>query len=127
MYSLCLQREFTARHALVGGDWGAENREHAHAYRVEWEMHGARLDGHDFLVDLIDVERCLDAVIGRYRDSLLNDLPEFADANPSLERFARALWERLFPALPSGVECSVRVWENEKAWAGYGLGRDMSR
>ena len=31
----CLRRDFSARHYLIGGDWGAENIEHAHRYRME--------------------------------------------------------------------------------------------
>ncbi len=35
MYSLGVAREFTARHFLIGGDWGEENVEHSHHYRME--------------------------------------------------------------------------------------------
>ena len=119
MYSLCFQREFTARHRLVGGDWGAENRLHGHSYRVEWELRSPALDAHGFLVDLVDVERSLVAVSNRYSGAVLNDLPEFESQNPSLERFARILWERLSAGLPAGVHGAVRLWENATAWAGY--------
>ena len=119
MYSLCLQRDFTARHALVGGDWGAENEEHAHDYRIEWELRGPSLDRHEYLADLLDLERSLEAVLARFGGAFLNDLPEFAEANPSLERFARVLWDGLSASLPAGVTCSVRIWENDSAWAGY--------
>jgi len=120
MYRLCFQSEFTARHRLVGGDWGPENELHGHPYRLEWELAAAALDEHGFLVDLVDVERALDGVVRRYRGAVLNDLPEFGADNPSLERFARVLWERLSPALPAGVSSAVRLWENTSAWAGYG-------
>ena len=119
MYRLCFQREFTARHRMVGGDWGAENELHGHAYRLEWELRSSTLDSHGFLVDLVDVERSLVSVSERYSGAVLNDLPEFETQNPSLERFARILWERLSASLPGGVQCSVRLWENPSAWAGY--------
>jgi 6-pyruvoyltetrahydropterin/6-carboxytetrahydropterin synthase len=119
MYRLCFQREFTARHRLVGGDWGAENQLHGHPYRVEWELRSATVDEHGFLVDLVDVERSLGSVIARYGDAILNDLPEFENKNPSLERFARILWERLSSSLPGGIQSAVRLWENSSAWAGY--------
>jgi 6-pyruvoyltetrahydropterin/6-carboxytetrahydropterin synthase len=119
MYRLCLHREFTARHRLVGGDWGAENELHSHAYRVEWELQAPRLDRHGYLVDLVDVERALDEVIRRYAGAVLNELPEFGPENPSLERFARVLWERLSPAPGAEVHSAVRLWENPAAWAGY--------
>ncbi len=119
MYSLCFQREFTARHRLVGGDWGAENTLHGHSYRIEWELQAAVLDSHGFLVDLVDVERSLVSVSQRYSGAVLNELPEFESQNPSLERFARILWDRLSASLPDGVHSAVRLWENSSAWAGY--------
>jgi len=103
----------------VGGDWGAENDLHGHPYRLEWELAAPSLDRHGFLVDLVDVERALDGVVRRYRGAVLNDLPEFGPDNPSLERFARVLWERLSSGLPAGVSSSVRLWESPAAWAGY--------
>ena len=95
MFRLCLQREFTARHFLTGGDWGAENASHAHRYRIEWELKAQELDAHGYLVDLVEVERSLGDALGRYRGALLNELPEFAGVNPSLERFVKLLWDRL--------------------------------
>ncbi len=119
MYRLCLKRQFTARHRLVGGDWGAENELHSHPYRVEWELSAPKLDAHGYLVDLVEVERELDEAVGLYADAVLNELPEFGDGNPSLERFARILWERLSPSLPLGVRSAIRLWESPSAWAGY--------
>ena len=119
MFRLCFQRDFTARHFLTGGDWGAENAPHPHRYRIEWELRAQALDAHGYLIDLLEVERCLGDALDRYRDALLNDLPEFAGLNPSLERFVKLLWDRLSASLPSGVSCAVRLWESESAWAGY--------
>jgi 6-pyruvoyltetrahydropterin/6-carboxytetrahydropterin synthase len=119
MYRLCFHREFTARHRLVGGDWGAENAPHPHDYRIEWELRGQWLDSHGFLFDLVEVEAALENALQRYRDVLLNDLPEFGDMNPSLERFVKILWDRLAKSLPAGVACAVRLWEDSSAWAGY--------
>jgi len=119
MYRLCFQRDFTARHFLVGGDWGEENKPHPHDYRIEWELRAPTLDAHGYLVDLLDVERRLGETLGRYSGALLNDLAEFAGLNPSLERFAKLLWERLSKSPLPGIRSAVRLWENESAWAGY--------
>jgi 6-pyruvoyltetrahydropterin/6-carboxytetrahydropterin synthase len=119
MYQLCFQRDFTARHFLVGGDWGAENSPHSHQYRIEWELRAVALDAHGYLVDLVDVERRLAEALNRYDGALLNELPEFTGANPSLERFVKLLWERLSASQPPGISCAVRLWENKSAWAGY--------
>ena len=56
MYSLGMRREFRARHSLIGGDWGAENSEHAHRYRMELVLEALNLDRHGYLVDIVEVE-----------------------------------------------------------------------
>lgn len=125
MYTLAVRRAFIARHALIGGDWGAENQPHAHAYRLELQLEGERLDEHGFLVDIVDVERHLDENVARYRDVLLNDHPEFAGLNPSLEHFCRLLCTRLNEGIHAPNLSGLRVvlWENDIAWAAYRLVR----
>ncbi len=120
-YTIAVQREFIAQHFLIGGDWGAENKKHSHHYRVEVRLSGQKLDAHGYLVDIVEVERQLDTLIARYRETTLNDLPEFQGLNPSIEHFARILCESLARALnqPNVEEIAVRVWENNIAWAEY--------
>ena len=121
MYRLAFQRLFEARHFLTGGDWGDENRPHAHRYRLECRLEGAALDEHGYLVDLVDVEARLDEALERYRGRLLNDLEEFRGLNPSLEHFARILNDRLTAnRLDPRISASeVRLWENDAAWASH--------
>ena len=121
MYQLCLQRDFEASHFLIGGDWGAENAIHAHPYRLEWILEGQELDQHGYLVDLTNLEEHLEGVLSRYRGKLLNDLPEFAGLNPSLEHFCRVISDRLGLLLSdSGLQAHmVRLWESETAWAAF--------
>lgn len=128
MYTLAVKRDFIAQHALIGGDWGAENLRHSHHYVLELQLEGAELDQHGYLVDILDVESQLGDVITRYRDHFLNDFPEFAQLNPSLERFARILCETLSNAIkaPNIQTMRVVLWENEIAWASYQVGRMKS-
>ena len=125
MYTLSVQRNFVAQHALIGGDWGAENQRHSHHYVLELQLAGAELDRHGYLVDIVDVEKHLDTLVGRYRDAFLNDLPEFADINPSLEHFARISCSQLNDDIRAGniQMVLVRLWENEIAWASYEINR----
>jgi 6-pyruvoyltetrahydropterin/6-carboxytetrahydropterin synthase len=124
MYTLAVKRDFVAQHFLVGGDWGAENKRHSHHYVVEVQLEGAELDQHGYLVDIVAVEADLDALVAYYRDRTLNDLPEFAGQNPSIERFARILCQTLLERLrvPHLSALTVRIWENEIAWASYRQG-----
>lgn len=121
MYTLAVRRTFIARHALVGGDWGRENLPNSHRFLFELQLGGTELDSHGFLVDILDVEKHLDGLIDRYRDQLLNDLPEFAGLNPSLEHFARILAEGIDAQLanPGVSMIKVVLWEDDSAWAAY--------
>lgn len=121
MYTLAVRRTFIARHALIGGDWGRENEPNAHRYLLELRLSGEALDAHGFLVDIVDVERHLDEIVGKYRDLMLNDFPEFAGLNPSLENFVRILTDTIAARLRGKGPASVQVvlWEDESAWASY--------
>ncbi len=121
MYTVAVQRDFTARHFLVGGDWGEENEPHAHHYVVEIRLEGPNLDIHGYLVDICDIETVLDAQTSYYRDKTLNELPEFKDLNPSLEHFARILCKKLADQIQARNLSAiiVKLWENEIAWAEF--------
>jgi 6-pyruvoyltetrahydropterin/6-carboxytetrahydropterin synthase len=121
MYKLAVRRDFIAQHALIGGDWGAENQPHSHHYVLELQMEGDTLDGHGFLVDIVDVEHALAGVVNGYRDFLLNDLPEFNGLNPSLENFSRIVCISLSKSIQAKNLGSVTVvlWENDTAWASH--------
>jgi 6-pyruvoyltetrahydropterin/6-carboxytetrahydropterin synthase len=121
MYRLAIGRAFAARHYLVGGDWGAENEPHAHAYRVEVRLTADKLDRHGYIADLEELEALLAQTVARYEDQLLNGLPEFEGLNPSIEHFSRCFFERLAEGLGGRdlVSMEVRLWETEEAWASY--------
>lgn len=127
MYTVAVERDFIAQHFLFGGDWGTENSPHAHHYVVEVRLKGATLNQHGYLTDIVNIEAILDGLVSRYRDKLLNALPEFAGMNPSIEHFARILCESFTSRLIdfhgqanarlNRVE--IKIWENRIAWASY--------
>ena len=123
MYTLAVKRDFVAQHFLVGGDWGPENFWHSHHYVLELQLEGATLDRHGYLVDIVNVEAALNALVAAYRDKTLNDLPQFADLNPSIEHFTRIAAQELAPkvAAPNLSALTVKIWENEIAWASFRL------
>ncbi len=119
-YTLAVKRDFLARHFLVGGDWGAENELHSHHYRVEVQLEGKILDKHGYLVDIVALEAHLAELVAYYRDQTLNDLPEFAGLNPSIEHFARILGQEILSRRPEPLSAvTVQIWENDIAWAAY--------
>ena len=123
MYTTAVKRDFIAQHFLIGGDWGAENQLHSHHYAVEVQLHGPTLDQHGYLVDIVDIEHNLEALVAHYRDQTLNDLPEFAGLNPSIEHFCRifclALAQRI--TAPNLTAITLKIWENDIAWSSYQL------
>ena len=121
MYTVAVKRDFVAQHFLIGGDWGAENEWHSHHYFVEVQLEGAALDEHGYLVDIVDIENNLEALAAYYRDKTLNDLPEFSGLNPSIEHFSRIFCRQMAERIdaPNLTAVTVKIWENEIAWAAY--------
>lgn len=121
MYTVAVKRDFVAQHFLIGGDWGAENERHSHHYQVEVQLEGITLDEHGYLVDIVDIEMHLEALVAHYRDRTLNDMPEFEGLNPSIEHFARIFCRALSARIraPNLSAITLKIWENEIAWAAY--------
>lgn len=121
VFTVGILRDFVAQHFLIGGDWGRENQPHSHHYRFEAIFEGSQLDRHGYLLDIAEVEPRLDGIVERYRDRTLNDLPEFAGENPSLERFARIIADRVVTDLPAGSvdAITLKLWESDTAFASY--------
>lgn len=125
MYTLGVRRDFIARHFLIGGDWGPENHPNSHHYILELRLEGNELDQHGYLCDIVDVEKHLDEVVGYYKEQMLNDKPEFAGLNPSIEHFARILATTLSESIKEKNISMIKVvlWENASAWAAYSVER----
>lgn len=121
MYTTAVRRDFIAQHFLIGGDWGAENQKHSHHYLVQVELMGETLDSHGYVVDIVEITRALEEQCAYFRDRTLNDLPEFAGLNPSLEHLARIFAEGFLKRLHGAhlTRLRVQIWENADAWVAY--------
>lgn len=121
MYTVAVKRNFIAQHFLTGGDWGSENVKHSHHYQVEVQLEGEELDEHGYLMDIVDIENNLEGLADYYSDHLLNEIPEFQGINPSLEHFSRIFWQMLSKRIqaPNVNIISIKIWENDLAWASY--------
>jgi 6-pyruvoyltetrahydropterin/6-carboxytetrahydropterin synthase len=121
MHTVAVTRDFIANHFLIGGDWGHENFPHAHHYVLELCIDGTQLDQHGYLVDIVAIEAALDEQVAYFRDVMLNDKPEFAGLNPSIEHFSRILCERLLARIkpPGHGSFHVKLWENDSCWAAF--------
>jgi 6-pyruvoyltetrahydropterin/6-carboxytetrahydropterin synthase len=125
MYTLGVKRDFIARHYLIGGDWGPENNPNSHHYVLELQLEGSELDPHGYLTDIVEVEKRLDEIVSYYQEQMLNDKPEFAGLNPSIEHFARILAASLSERIEAQNITALKVvlWENDSAWAAYRIER----
>ncbi|MEW6402068.1 MAG: 6-carboxytetrahydropterin synthase [Chloroflexota bacterium] len=125
MYTLAVRRDFIARHFLIGGDWGPENFPNSHHYVLELQLKGGELNEHGYLVDIVEVDRHLDEIVNYYKDQMLNEKPEFAGLNPSIENFARILATSLNERIQAKniSKLKLMLWENESAWAAYSVQR----
>jgi 6-pyruvoyltetrahydropterin/6-carboxytetrahydropterin synthase len=123
MYRLMVKRDFVAQHFLTVPNCGPENEWHSHHFTAEVLLEGPELNDNGYLVDIVAVEEGLKALIDRYRDATLNDLPEFEDQNPSVEHFAHHFCHRLADRLPLDTveQMTVKLWEDDDAWASYAL------
>jgi 6-pyruvoyltetrahydropterin/6-carboxytetrahydropterin synthase len=121
MYTVAVTKDFIANHFLIGGDWGSENFPHAHHYVAEISIEAAELDKHGYLVDIMEIEAALDSIVDDFRDSMLNEKPEFGGLNPSIEHFSRIICERMLDLVkpPGSGSLNVKLWENATCWAAY--------
>jgi 6-pyruvoyltetrahydropterin/6-carboxytetrahydropterin synthase len=118
MYNLGMQRKFSARHYLIGGDWGEENIEHVHQYRMELILAKKDLDRHGFLVDIVEMERQLNEVVAGFQGKTLNTLAAFDGINPSIERLATVILDLFKKRLEAFHldALTVKIWEDDIAW-----------
>ena len=121
MYTVTVLFDFVAQHYLTVPNPGPEGEPHSHHYEVELEFRGPELNEYEYLVDIDDVELAIEDLHDRYADVLLNDLPEFEGANPSIERFSRMIWERVTDAVTDDTveTVAITVWEDDEAFAAY--------
>ena len=99
MYAVSVSRTCIAQHYLTVPDPGPEGTIHSHHYTIETTLRGPELDEYGYLIDIDDLRQAFDAVVESFRDRTLNDLPAFEGGNPSAERFATIVGDRLLAEL----------------------------
>lgn len=124
-YELAVQRDFIAQHVLTVPDpEPPEGQIHSHHFEVELHFAGDSLGEYGYLLNIVTVESILEDLVERYRDSVLNDLPEFEGLNPSVENFSRIFGDHVAERLSAAGETTpdqlqVQIWEDDAAWASH--------
>lgn len=122
-WRLTVDEAFCASHQLRNYNGKCEHL-HGHNFGVTVEVEGCELDpAVEILVDFGELKRLTREAVGALDHSHLNDLPAFAEHNPSSENLARHLYQeirdRLAALAPHARLRSVSVSEKGSSRATY--------
>jgi len=122
MYEVTIRKSFSAAHLLreIGGKC---EELHGHNFIVEVSAAADALDEEGLLIDFRLLKRWTDEILDELDHKYLNELECFEGMNPSSERIARFLYERIGEkARQAKVPLTrVTVWESENARVSYSL------
>lgn len=118
MFEVGVVAQFEAAHALRG-DFGPATRRHGHTYRVEVSVRGPTLREDGTLCDLSVLQSAVDEAVGALDYQDLDELPELAGRNTTVEVVAQHLFDRIAPRLAGDglAGLTVRVWESPRVYA----------
>ena len=123
MYEVRVTADFAAAHFLRDYHGKCENL-HGHSYKVYAHVAGSELDEGGMLLDFSVLKSALKKVCALLDHTNLNDNPYF-DQNPSAERIARFIYEKLVEELPELKKAgaaflkAVDVFETETSRARF--------
>jgi len=107
---------FEAAHSLDRAPVGHKCRQlHGHSYRVDVHVTGEADPEVGWVMDFGEIVRAAEPVLRQLDHHTLNEVPGLE--NPTSERLAKFLWDRLRPAL-SGLS-AVTVWESDTSRCVY--------
>ncbi len=120
MYELKVITRFAAAHRLTMVGAKCENM-HGHNWKIEVVLKGDRLNTAGVLMDFGEIKVLVRDIIGRLDHQFLNELPIFAECQPSSERIAAFVAGQLQQTLDApGVRVSrVSAWESDDACATF--------
>lgn len=120
MFTLSVRSTFAAAHRLEEYQGKCEEL-HGHNFQVEVFCQGMELGPGGMLLDFKVLKGHLETVVEMMDHKYLNEIPFFQERHSSSEYIAMFVFQELKGRLRAeGVELKeVRVWESDKAWAGY--------
>lgn len=122
-YTLALDAFFNAQHwVTVNNSPGAL---HPHSWRVQVRLEAPSLGRDHLLVGFAEAKQLLRGELGRLDGTVLNNLPDYENVQPTTENVAATIYNNLSAALTDqavNVQ-SVTVWESPTNSVTYTLGR----
>lgn len=94
-----------AHHLSYGPEDSPYRRMHGHSFRVEATLRGTMKADEDWVTDLGELDRALEAVAKELDHGLLNEKPGLE--NPTLERLCLYFSDRLKPRFPGLARVEV--------------------
>ena len=122
MYEVTIKKSFSAAHVLkeIGGK--CEDL-HGHNFLVEVTVTGNTLNREEILIDFRDLKKWTNEILDHLDHKYLNEVEFFKDINPSSERVAKFIFDRLAERIQTmnmGLTVSrVTVWELDNARVSY--------
>jgi len=120
MYKIKISSNFSAAHFLRGYQGKCENL-HGHNWKVEVAVVSKVLGTSGMVMDFSELKKITSAILEELDHKHLNELPYFADNNPSSENIACYIFNKLKEGL-KGKDCKleeVSVWETDTSCAFY--------
>lgn len=120
MYKIKIVSNFSAAHFLRGYQGKCENL-HGHNWRVEVLVSSKVLGTSGMVMDFSELKKLTAVVLEELDHKHLNELPYFADNNPSSENIACHIFNKLKKEIEK-KECKleeVSVWETDASCASY--------
>ena len=120
MYEVTIIKTFSAAHLLA--EIGGKCEElHGHNFKVEVTVGAPTLNSEGIVIDFRLVKKWLKDILDQMDHQHLNELPFFAEKNPSSENIACHLYREMGNRInEAGVKMlRVKVWESENAVVTY--------
>jgi 6-pyruvoyltetrahydropterin/6-carboxytetrahydropterin synthase len=119
MYIASIRTAFSAAHCIKGYK-GNCSQLHGHNYRVEVHVASEAVNEIGLSVDFRNLKQMAHDVVAELDHQMLNDLPCFADRNPTAEHIAAYLFEQIEAKLPEhlSLHC-IRLWETDDYMVEY--------
>lgn len=119
LFTITVQKSFTARHRLTMAD-GTVEESHSHHWLVKAAVSTDELDKTGLALDFHALQAMLRDVIEPFENTDMETLDCFKGTNPSAEVVAKYIYDRIGPMLPSHAELRyIKVKEADNCWAKY--------
>ncbi|MCP3875720.1 MAG: 6-carboxytetrahydropterin synthase QueD [Desulfobacteraceae bacterium] len=124
MFELKVKTRFAGAHQLTMVGQKCENL-HGHNWHIEVCVAGEKLNSAGVLVDFGDIKKAVRQVVdGELDHKFLNELEMFNDSQPTSERIAVYIAQRVQSYINTGIKENIKVskvmaWESDDACATY--------